>query len=155
MSFNPGEPLLLFASAVPVSLTGTLTKTSLRSFTLKANTMGLNDCLEVWSLWSHTNSVNNKLENVAFGSATIIGANTTTNDSMNRPNWVWNRNSLSSQLFYAAGQITGTGNTSSGAATTTQNTATDILIDFLGTLVDTGEVITLEACHVKLWRYLP
>ena len=155
MSYNTGEPLCLWTLGAPVSLTGTLVKTSMASFMLKGGIMGLQESLEIWSLWSHTNSANIKLENVAFGSATVVGANTTTNDSMNRPQWIWNRNSLSSQVFYPAGQITGTGNTSGVPATTTQNTANDVLIDFLGTLVDVNEVITLEAAHIKLRRYLP
>lgn len=116
--------------------------------------MGLNDILEIWSLWSVTNSANIKLPQVAFGSVNVVSANMTTSDTLNRPQWIWNRNSLSSQLYYPAGQITGTGNTSGSPSTTTQNTANDILIDFLGTLNDISETITLEAAHIKLWRHL-
>jgi hypothetical protein len=151
---NNCEPILLWTLGAPRSLTGTLVKTSIASFTLKGGTMGPNDCIEIWSLWSHTNSANIKLENVAFGSATVVGANVTANDSLNRPQWIWNRNALNSQVYYPSGQLTGTGNTSGVPATTSQDTNNNVLIDFLGTLLDTGEVITLEGAHIKWRRFL-
>lgn len=153
MSYNTGEPLCLWTLGAPVSLTGTLVETSLASFTLKGGTMGLNDQIEIWALFSVTNSATVKNVEVIFGSVNVVGSNLTTVDCLNRPQWIWNRNSLSSQVFYPAGQITGTGNTSGVPATTTQNTALDVLIDFHGTLLDTAEVITLEAGHVKIRRY--
>lgn len=66
MGYYPQGTYCLYSKAPNTSHTGDTNPTTLDTYVLKANTLGLNDVLEVFTLWEYTNSVNNKTMSVTF-----------------------------------------------------------------------------------------
>jgi hypothetical protein len=135
------------ASAVAASVTGTTSETTLATITIPGGSMGANGFVRVTSLWSYTNSANNKIVRARFG-GTAVASNTLTTTASAPLNFtIGNRNSQSSQV---AGVATGLVNTTANAVNTpTINTANDVALVLNGVLANTGETITLESYLVE------
>jgi len=146
---------ILGASAVAASLTGTLTETTLATVPIAAGVMGLNGILRVTTLWTVTNSANNKTLFVKLGGAGGTGYFSrvvTAVASVSNCTLIRNRNSQASQIafFNGGGASGGWGDNGSANTTGTINTATAQDLVIRGQLANVGETITLESYLVEL-----
>lgn len=142
------------ASAVAAPITGSLTETTLASVTIPAGAMGPNGILRITTLWSVTNSVNNKTLRVYLGGAggTLYhNVVFTTSASQRHQVQIHNRNSQSSQVGYTPGGATGGwGPSTSAIQTSAINMALSQTILMRGLLGDVADTITLESYSVEL-----
>lgn len=137
------------AGASPGSVTGTVAQTTLATIVVPGGSMGLNGCLRVLARYSCTSSTNAKTFKTNFGGTTFISPGTASSGILGFVTlcYIWNRNSVSSQIgFGDSGGIGGIAVSNTGSI----NTATDQNITITGTLGNTGETITLEAYTVEL-----
>lgn len=143
---------VLGASASPSSVTGTLTETTLATVVVPAGVMGTNGILRVQTLWTVTNSANNKTLQMVFGGTVYYFQTVTTIATVADQRIIANVNSVSSQKGKTTGGMTAGGwGTASGAVTTSAvNTASAANLTFTGTLANTGETITLDSYIVEL-----
>lgn len=143
--------VIIAQSAVSASITGTLTETTLATITVPANAMGANGRIEIHTMWSTTNSANNKTLRVKFGGTTFQTITMTTNASIQVPMVIANRNATNSQVA-SPNSSTGSGATTNAVQTSAIDTTAAVTILLTGQLANTGEAITLEAYSVKLFR---
>jgi hypothetical protein len=145
---------VLAASAVGVSHTGDTSETALATVQVPANMMGANGILRVTTLWTITNSGNNKTLRARLGGiagTAFLGATFTTSASVHDQRLIRNRNAANSQVGFAAINGTGGWGVSSGAvATGAVDTAANQDLVITGQLASAGETITLEAYLVEL-----
>lgn len=149
--------IVLGASGVAASITGTTDETALATITLAAGTMGRYDQLRIASSWTYTNSANNKNLRVRLGgiSGTVcMNYTLTTTATLVDERRISNRGSLSSQVVSASngGQTGGFGSSTSTLAAPAVNTAVATTLVLTGQLANTGETITLESFLVELIR---
>lgn len=96
---TPGYPIEgLSSSAVAASCSSTANDEVLGSFTILANTLGVNSILQIEPLWTFGSSANNKILKVKIAGATIYTATRTTSVKEAPLIILANRNSLSSQI---------------------------------------------------------
>lgn len=128
----------------------------LATISIPAGTMGLNDTLEILTLWTYTGSTNAKTLRIRLGG---IGGtqfmnsarNSGTEVGLQMPYFIRSRNSLSSQVGYGSGNFAFSASTS--APTTgaiNMANAQDLVIT--GTKATGAESLILEAYSVKLFR---
>lgn len=147
------SPILLGASGVAASVTGTLSETALATVSVPA--MKADGCLLVVSAWTITNSANTKnlrgrLGGIS-GSAFLAGGFTTLAlvSDMRR---IRNRGATNSQVVSAniAAPVGGLGGTTSAITTMAVDVSTAQDLVFTGQLTNIGETITLEMYEVWL-----
>ena len=141
---------VLAASAVAASHTGDTAKTTLATVTVPGGAMGANGLLRVMSLWSHSNSANDKTARVEFSGAQYYSATLTTTVSSRMYRTIANRNAENSQV---GGPVSGTfnwGSTTGALATSSVNTSEDQDLVFSGQLANSGDTIALESYTVEL-----
>ena len=117
--------------------------------------MGPNGILRVTTLWSYTNSANNKTLRVRLGglSGTAFQANVVTASNIGvMQRTIQNRNSQASQIGFNAANAASYTTVGSGTsvATGSVDTSADQSIVITGQLASAGETVTLEACLVEL-----
>lgn len=146
------RPHVLAQSAVAASVTGTTSETALATIVVPAGAMGANGAVRITTLWSHTNSANNKLLRIRFGGASgtsYLGNNLTTTATLNHVLVISNRNAANSQIGgYAS--ATPIGSSTGAAITSSADTSLDTSIVISGQLADSGETITLERYVVEV-----
>jgi len=152
---------IIGASGASVSCAADTAENTLATITIPAGLMGANGILRVTTLWSWTNSANNKTTRVYFGAA---GAGTggtlymstlyTTTTGTRDQRQIANRNSASSQVGGANGFMTasGWGTTTGAVVTSTVNTGAASEVVFTGQKASAGETLTLESYLVELIR---
>lgn len=148
-----GHWYVLGASAVAVSHTGNTNETALATVALPAGSMGANGLLRVTSLFTVTNSANNKtlrtrlggISGTAFQSLTL-----TTNETNMSQRLIQNRNSQSSQVGSAAAVGGSFGNSSNSVVTGAIDTASAQDVVISGQLANSGETITLQSYLIEL-----
>ncbi len=146
-----GLPYVLDQGAVAASVGATTDETTLATITVPAGAMGPNGLLRVKTLWSFTNSANNKNLRWRLGGTAFLDATQTTNASYQDRREVHNRNSQSSQVGWAANATAGGGGASTLAVTTAAiNTAADTTLLITGQKASAGETLTLEAYLVEV-----
>lgn len=141
----------LAASGVLASTTGNTTENTLATIAIPAGAMGPNGILKVTSLWSYTNSANNKTLRMRLGGAAgtvFMEIGNTTSAYYYSQRIIQNRNSASSQIGHAGGTATFT--TSTLATSGTINTANAQDLVLTGQLASAGETITLEGYIVEI-----
>lgn len=141
---------VLAQSAAPASVTGTVSETTLATIAIPAGTMGLNGALRITSIWSYTNSANNKTVRARF-SGQALGSTVMTTTATASILWeAINRGALNSQVTNGAGA--GAGLVASGNAVVTMTVDTSITQNLIltATLANTGETITLEGYTVEV-----
>jgi hypothetical protein len=146
-------PRILARSAVAAAHTGDTSETTLATVTVPAGAMGANGRIRVTTLWSVTNSANNKTLRVRFGGAagTAFTNATITTQATHRHQTEWsNRNSASSQAGGPAAGTGGFGSATGALVTAAQNTANAVDIVISGQLANSGETVTLESYLVEL-----
>lgn len=139
---------------VASSHTGNTTETTLAQVTIPAGSMGANGRLRITTIWSMTNSANNKTMRVRFNHATTGAAfmnQAQTTQATNRFQCeIINRNSQSSQLGGHAGGTGGWGVTTTAAITSTVDTSVDTTLYITAQLALGSETLTLESYLVEL-----
>jgi hypothetical protein len=147
-------PVLLAASAVAASVTGTTNETALATVTIPAGAMGLNGGVEIRTVWSVTNSANSKTPRIRLGGTSgtqFMAAVFTTTATISDIRSIRNRNSASSQVgSIGASAASSIGSSTVAVVTGSVDTsaAQDLVIS--GTLANSGETITLEMYEVWL-----
>lgn len=147
-------PYRVWHSAVAVSNTGSTSAFDFATVTLPAKAMGANGFVRITTLWTYTNSANNKTIRVRFGgtSGTIyLSIVATTTAQLHNQTLVHNRNAQNSQVGASNGLASGFGTASSSLTTSAVDTsaATDIVLQAV--MASLGETITLEAYSVELF----
>jgi hypothetical protein len=141
---------LLAASAVPVSVTGTVNETTLATVTIPAGAMGLNGGLQIRTLWTVTNNANAKTLRVKFGSMLALQLQAAGATGAQALTCIRNRNSASSQVGFAPGS-NGLGTTVlSTPSLGTENSATNVTLDITAQLGVGTDTATLESYEVWL-----
>ena len=143
--------VIIAQSWVGASVTGTAAETTLATITVPANTMGANGRIEIETLWSYTNSANNKQLRIKFGSLTAQNITATNTNSLRVSCFVANRNNTSAQVA-PPNSSTGSGATTNSVQTAAIDTTASVSIAITGQLANTGETITLEGYIVRLYR---
>ena len=153
MAFNRQAALtILGASAVAVSGAADVAENILATITVPAGAMGLKGILRIDTIWSFTNSANNKTLFVRLGAggSTYLNIIHTTLLTARHLTMVTNRGVANSQVGMPGGKDGGVG-ASAGALTTSAvdtSLATSIII--AGQKALAGETLTLEAYLVEL-----
>lgn len=138
-------------SGVAASVTGTTTETTLVTCTIAANAIGPNGQVEIWTLWSTTNSANTKTLRVKFGGTAYYASPVTATLSANAVTRIANRGVANSQVGFQAVATAGVGNGGANANTTSAvDTTASVAIDITGQLANSGETITLESYLVRV-----
>lgn len=147
-------PTLLAASAVAVSVTGTVSEIALATVPVPAGAMGVNGAIMVKSQWSYTNSANNKVVRTRFGGiagAQIMAATATATAAIvDMERRLRNRGAANSQICSLNNGLFTPGSSTSTQTTTAVDTSVAQDVVFSGQLASAGETITLESYEVWL-----
>jgi len=147
---NQGQWRVLASSSAASSITGTVSETTLGTVTVPANAMGRNGLLRVTTVWSYTESANNKTLRVNACGANYMEAfgSTSLAESIQHQFTIQNQNSAAVQVGFESPQaFTYSGN---ARRQTTQNTTAAHNITWAATLANTGETITLVSYLVEV-----
>ena len=145
--------IVLAASAVAASVTATTSEEELATVRIPADSMGPNGVLRITTLWTYTNSANNKLLKVRFSgiSGTAYMANTeTTTAFRSDQRKIHNRGSRSSQGGGASG-VTAFGTGTGAPVTSAVDTTVETTLSITGQKASAGETLTLENYLVELY----
>lgn len=147
----PGYSYVLAKSATAASITGTVTETTLGTFTIPAGAIGPNGQVEIYTLWSVTGSTNSKTLRVNFGASSVASLPIVAAAGMSAQIFtrVANRNSASSQVAFTPA-ATGIGQGAAANAFTSINTANAVVVNITGQLANMGETITLESYSIRI-----
>lgn len=147
-----GRVVLGTGSGLSVSANST-TKESLVSITIPAGLIGANGHLEVTHFWSFTNSANTKTFTVELGGTAFFNVAHTANAIfLPPPTCIWNNNSETSQIAFAATNGNSTVATSTAATTASLDTTLSQVLTITGTKATGTETITLAGYTVELVR---
>jgi hypothetical protein len=152
MSFLPLQCYPVFIRGAAAAHTGNTSETSLRSFTLKANMMGPFDFIEIYSMWQcGANNANAKTATIKFGSTTFMTQALASTRAQRRITQIYNKGVTNAQVGFVLADNDSTG-TGTAVVTATEDTTTDLLIDFTATLANAGDSITLDSVLINLWK---
>lgn len=141
---------VLAQSAVPASVTGTSTPTTLASITVPAGALGPNGCLRITTQWSYTNNANAKSCGITFGGVSFMSSGTASTAGLQYQTNIRNRGASNSQVGYGAGA--GAAFTATGVVPVTSaiDTTQAQVLNLLGTLGTSTDTLTLEGCTVEI-----
>lgn len=137
-------------SAVASSITGTTSETTLGTCNIPANSMGPNSQIEIISLWSNTNSANNKTMKAKLGGSTLAPAVPTTTASLQSYVRVANRNATNSEVSNPSASLSGFSTSTSTVTTISIDTTAATTVSFTGQLATSSETTTLESYLVRI-----
>lgn len=135
-------PLILRNKGATQSITGTLVETTLDTFNIPAGIFDANCLLSVYTLWSFTNSANNKILKTTLGGTAFMSSTATTTATGSMDCRIGFNNSLSSQSAFASSASYGLATNSLNAGTIDGSAQQTLAIT--ATLANTGETITLR-----------
>jgi hypothetical protein len=141
-------PRVLGSSGTSASVTGTLAETQLAAIAVPANLLGPNGALRITTVWTYTNSANNKTLNVRYsgsGGTQYLANVVTTSSAFVHQVTIYNRNNAAAQIAGQTNSAYGIGGSTTSAVDTTA--ATTVYIS--GQLANAGETITLQAYTVE------
>lgn len=147
-----GGSCVIGGSSSPSSVTGTATETALGTLTIPAGLITASGSVEITTLWTSTNSANNKQYLIRYsGVAGTPYANFTNTTSINFQllTIISNANSTGSQIGQPSSSLT-YATTSSAQATSSVDTTAATTVSINGKLTNTGETITLSRWVAKL-----
>lgn len=148
------QGLILGASAVAVSGAADVAENILATIIVPAGVMGLNGILRVETMWTFTNSANNKLLRWrlgGIGGTAFMDLTATANATYSDVRIVRNRNAANSQVAWGASSGVGGHAFSTGAVTTGAiDTSIAQTIVITGQKALAGETLTLESYLVEL-----
>lgn len=140
---------VLAQSAAAVSHTGDTSQTTLATVTIPANSMGKNGRIRVTTVWSYTNSANNKSLRVSFGGTNFLSSNVTTTASVQDQRTISNRGVTNSQVGLTS-TVGGFSSSAVSPVTASVDTTADVSLIFSGQLANSAETVTLESYLVEL-----
>jgi len=156
MTGSPDDTVRILASSnAAVSHTaGATSETTLATYTLPAGTMGPNDTLRITTLWSFTNSADDKRMRISFGGSNFLDelATTAGEVSMQSMQLIRNNNSLTAQKAHNNAQEAVFTKTSGAITTAVVDTTADVDIDFNVVIQTVTETVTLESYIIELLR---
>ena len=141
---------VLAASGAAASHTGNTTETTLATIEIPAGAMGANGILRVTTLWTTTNSANNKTQRVKLDGTAFLAFVATTQLSHRHVTIIQNRNSASSQVGATAAVANAFDASASAVTTGAIDTTLAKNLTITGQLANAGESITLESYIVEL-----
>lgn len=147
------SPGVLAQSAVPASVTGTLSETTLATITIPAGAMGVNGSVRVRARFSYTGSTNNKAVRVRFGGAQLLfvdNANTAGNIGAQLLFDIANRGATNSQIGGSAGTGGVNAQIQNAFSASAIDTTAAVNLTLTAQLANTGETITLESYTVEI-----
>lgn len=142
----------LAASAVAVSAGANTDENTLATIAIPAAAMGANGQLRITTVWTVTNSGNNKTLRVRLGGIAgtqFLSAAVTTVATVRNQLFLANRNSQSSQVG-GINSTTSFGTSSSVLTTATVDTSAAVDLVITGQKASSGETLTLESYLVEL-----
>lgn len=145
---------VLASSGIAVSHTGDTSETVLATVQVPANAMGPNGILRISSLWSYTNSGNNKTSFIRLGGlagTAFLNRVHTASASFFDVRQIANRDAANSQVGPSV-TLFSVGESVNAAFTGTINTTVAQDLVLTGQLASAGETITLEAYLVELLK---
>lgn len=143
-----GYPKSAGKSGVAVPLTGSTSETTLATIVIPGGSLGANGRIEIDTIWSYTNSANNKIMRVKFGATTYTQITATTTASCRLSTLIWNR-SATSQVAYTS-VASGFGPSTGTIVTGSSDTNGDVSVTITGQLASGAETMTLEAYGVRI-----
>jgi len=152
---------IAIATAGPVTLTGIVTETGMAALRIPGGTIGPNGLIEVRTLWSCTNSANNKILSIRFsatpGAITLqpgVQTMLTTSASAQGLWIIANVGATNTQIGYAnAGGviITPYGTINAAPVSGAIDTTVDAWVNVNGIIAAAGETLTLQHCAVVIF----
>lgn len=147
-----GRPYILKQSAVAVSAGADTTEDTLATITIPANIIGPNGSVEVLTLWSYTNSANNKTLRVRFSGASgtqYLNTAVTTTATLQHLAIIRNVNSASSQKAGYNGTVSFSTSGNAPVTSSVDTTAATTVV-ITGQKASSGETLTLESYEVRV-----
>lgn len=141
---------VLAQSSVALSAPADTNENTLVTVAIPAGVMGANGRVRVTSLWSMTNSSNNKTTRVRFDGVAFGSVTHTTVASYREVREVCNRNSVSSQIGTMPGGVGGWSTTTGALVTSTANTSGSVNVTLTAQKASAGETVTLESYLVEV-----
>ena len=150
---------IVIATTGPVTQTGIITETNFAALRIPANTIGRNGLVEVRTLWSYTNSANNKTFNVRFnptagsiaGGAIGPSATVTTTATAQGVSLFGNNNATNQQAYFNVPNTTPYGVSAQGVAIAGIDTTADAYVNINGSITAAGETLTLQHAAVVIF----
>lgn len=151
----PGGVFYVLASSAATGMavnTGTA-ETTLATVAVPANSVGANGAIRITTLWSYTNSGNNKTLRIRLGG--IAGTQycavvTTASGSVQMQHLIRARNATNSQIGFSNASPSVYNISYGGSATSALNMTVAQDLVFTGTTALSGETITLESYIVEI-----
>ncbi|MBJ7440578.1 MAG: hypothetical protein JHD35_16330 [Sphingopyxis sp.] len=141
-----GGSYILAQSSVAVSHTGDTSEHGFATVSVPAGAIGANGSMEIFSLWSYPNSVNNKTLKTKLGGTTIGTQLETAAQSTVMMVHIGNRGSQSSQIANPAQFSTST----AAVVATSIDTSIAQDITLTGQLASPGETLKLESYLIRI-----
>ena len=144
----------VYSNTTQINNTGSTTENTILTFTLPGNLIGPNGSFHIVGLVSFNNNTNSKAIRVKFNGTTVLllNSNVAAGSASKGYNIVYNRNSLSSQIFSSpvSQQSGGFGiNTTAAPATATIDTSSTITVTITAQCsTSSTDNITLEALEI-------
>lgn len=142
--------IILGASGASVSGAADTNENTLATIAIPAGIMGVNGILRVTTLWTVTNSVNNKILRTKLGSTDYGAVTVTTSVGYREQRQIHNRNSASAQVAFVQANGATFGGAAGSNVTGTENTANALNLLLTGQKASGGETLTLESYLVEL-----
>lgn len=140
-------------SSAAVSCGADTNEDTLATITIPANALGANGRLRITTIWTTTNSGNNKTTRVRYSGAsgTQYGLNVlTTTATAVEMRLIGNRNATNSQVGGMPGGTGGWGTSATAVSTSAVDTTAATTVVITGQKASSGEVLTLESYLVEL-----
>jgi hypothetical protein len=149
---NARSVRVLGTTGAAVSGSADTNENTLATVVVPAGAMGLNGLIRVQTLWTLTNSANNKTLRVKFGGTSFLDVALTTVASFADQRVIQNRNSVSSQIGKPTGNMSagGWGTASSAVTTASIDTSAAVTILITGQKASAGETLTLESYLIEM-----
>ena len=142
---------VLAQSAVPASVTGTLSETTLATIAIPAGAMGVNGAIRIKSRWTYPNTANVKTLNARINGVLVEQKVEGSGFQITRTDWSGeNRGAMNSQIWDRNNSVGGAYEQNATFQTTAIDMSVAQNLTLTGTLANTGETITLEAYTVEL-----
>lgn len=139
-----GMSYVLDSSATPVSLTGTLAETTMKSIVLPGGLMGPNGAIRLTAFWSATNNANTKTVKAKIGANQIYAATTGTWASFGMVAMMANRNNENSQVSTPINVTSVFGGLAQALRTFAVDTRLPQTLEIRGVLANIADTLTLE-----------
>lgn len=144
-------PRVLAQSAVPASVTGTLSETVLATIPIPAGVMGPNGRIRITALWTMPNNANTKQPRIKIpGVANLYAVAFTTTAGLEVLIDLYNRNALNSQVGSPQSSSSGIGGSGLALVTSSADFSVAQSIQFTGQLGNVADTISLEAYTVEI-----